>query len=81
MEITTVTTRVTWPGPHSVATADRIAVMVNEMTASGKLISRSSTETDSESEHTVTAVWSDSAAANEYLAVVNTLGPVSAEIV
>ena len=77
----TVTTRVTWTGPHSSATADRIAVMVDEMTASGKLISRSSTETDSSSEHTVIAVWSDLAAANEYLTVVNSLNPISAEIV
>ena len=81
MEITTVTTRVTWTGPHSSATADRIATMVDEMTASGKLISRSSTETDSSSEHTVIAVWSDLAAANEYLTVVNSLNPISAEIV
>jgi hypothetical protein len=81
MEITTVTTRVTWTGPHSSATADRIATMVNEMTTAGKLISRSSSETDSSSEHTVIAVWSDLAAANEYLAVVNSLNPISAEIV
>jgi len=77
----TVTTRVTWTGPHSSATADRIAVMVNEMTGSGKLISRSSPETDSESNHTVIAVWSDLEAANEYLAIVNSLNPISAEIV
>lgn len=77
----TVTTRVTWTGPHSSATADRIATMVDEMTASGKLISRSSTETDSSSEHTVIAVWSDLESANEYLAIVNSLNPISAEIV
>jgi hypothetical protein len=77
----TVTTRVTWTGPHSSVTADRIATMVNEMTTSGKLISRSSPETDSESNHTVIAVWSDLAAANEYLAIVNSLSPISAEIV
>jgi hypothetical protein len=81
MEITTVTTRVTWPGPHSSVTSDRIATMVNEMTTAGKLISRSSPDLDSDSEHTVIAVWSDLAAANEYLAIINTLGPVSAEII
>ena len=69
MEITTVTTRVTWPGPHSSVTSDRIATMVNEMTTAGKLISRSSPDLDSDSEHTVIAVWSDLAAANEYLAI------------
>ena len=32
METTTVTTRVTWTGPHSSATADRILTMVEEIT-------------------------------------------------
>ena len=77
----TVTTRVTWPGPHSSATADRIATMVNEMTTSGKLISRSSPDLDSSSDHTVIAVWSDLESANEYLSIVNSLNPISAEIV
>ena len=81
MEITRVSTRVTWPGPHSSATANRIETLVNEMTASGKLISRSSPEIDSDSEHTVIAIWSDLAAANEYLEIVNTLNPVNAEII
>jgi len=81
MEITTVTTRVTWSGPHSSATSDRIATMVDEMTTSGKLISRLSPDLDSESNHTVIAVWSDLAAANEYLEIVNSLNPISAEIV
>ena len=77
----TVTTRVEWAGQHNDATAQKIFEMVEEMTASGKLISRSSPETDSASEHTVIAVWSDLDAANEYLAVIDTLSPVSAEIV
>ena len=77
----TVTTKVTWPGPHSSTTADRIATMVNEMTTSGKLISRSSSDLDSSSDHTVIAVWSDLESANEYLAIVNSLNPISAEIV
>jgi hypothetical protein len=81
MEITTVTTRVKWAGPHSNANAQKIFEMIEEMTASGKLISRSSPELDSSSEHSVIAVWSDSAAANEYLAIINTLGPVIAEII
>ena len=81
METTTVTTRVEWTGPHSFETAARIATMVDEMTTSGKLISRSSPDIDSESNHTVIAVWSDLAAANEYLEIVNSLNPISAEIV
>lgn len=81
METTTVTTRVEWAGPHSSATADIILTMANEMTTSGKLISRSSPDIDSESNHTVIAVWRDLESANEYLAIVNTLNPVSAEIV
>ena len=77
----TVTTRVEWTGPHNSGTANRIATMVEEMTASGKLISRSSSDIDSESNHTVIAVWRDLEAANEYLAIVNVLNPISAEIV
>ena len=77
----TVTTRVEWAGQHNDATAQKIFEMVEEMTASGKLISRSSPETDSTSEHTVIAVWSDLDAANEYLAVIDTLSPVSAAVV
>ena len=81
METTTVTTRVTWTGPHSSATADRILTMVEEMTTSGKLVSRSSPNIDSESDHTVIAVWRDLESANEYLAIINSLNPISAEIV
>jgi hypothetical protein len=81
MEITTVTTRVTWAGPHSDATVDRIVTMVDQMTAAEKLISRSSPDLPSDSEHTVIAVWRDIEAANEYLAFINPLGPVVAEIV
>jgi hypothetical protein len=77
----TVTTRVEWTGPHNAGTANRIATMVEEMTASGKLISRSSSDIDSESNHTVIAVWRDLEAANEYLAIVNVLNPISAAIV
>ncbi len=77
----TVTTRVEYPGPHSVATADTINTMVETMTESGKLISRSSPDLDSTGAHTVIAVWIDLAAANEYLAIVNTLSPVSAAII
>ena len=77
----TVTTRVEWTGPHSVATATAINDMVEKMTESGKLISRSSPEADSSSAHSVTAVWIDLDAANEYLAVIDTLSPVSAAIV
>jgi hypothetical protein len=77
----TVTTRVEWAGQHNDATAQKIFEMIEEMIASGKLISRSSPETDSTSAHSVTAVWVDLAAANEYLAIVNTLSPISAAIV
>lgn len=77
----TVTTRVEWAGQHNDATAQKIFEMVEEMTASGKLISRSSPEADSSSAHSVTAVWIDLDAANEYLAVIDTLSPVSAAIV
>ena len=77
----TVTTKVEWIGPHSEETAKAIDTMVKEMSESNKLISRSSPEVDANSAHTVTAVWVDLAAANEYLAIVNTLNPVSAEIV
>ena len=77
----TVTTRVEWTGPHSVATANAINDMIEKMIESGKLISRSSPEADSSTNHSVTAVWVDLAAANEYLAIVNTLSPISAAIV
>ena len=77
----TVTTRVEWTGPHSVVTANIIDAMVKEVTESGKLISRSSPDLDSTGAHTVIAVWTDLAAANEYLAIVNTLSPVSAAII
>ena len=77
----TVTTRVEWAGQHNDATAQKIFEMIEEMIASGKLISRSSPETDSTSAHSVIAVWRDLDAANEYLAVIDTLSPVSAEIV
>jgi len=77
----TVTTRVEWAGQHNDETAQKIFEMTEEMTASGKLISRSSPETDSSSAHTVIAVWTDLDAANEYLAIVDALSPVSAEIV
>ena len=81
MEITTVTTRVTWPGPHSDRTAQQIFEMVDEMTASGKLISRESPDSDSVSMYSVIAVWRDLEAANEYLAIVNSLNPISTEII
>ena len=77
----TVTTRVEWTGPHSVATATAINDMVEKMTESGKLISRSSPDEDSSANHVVTAVWADLDAANEYLAIVNALSPISAAIV
>ena len=77
----TVTTKVEWIGPHSEETAKAIDTMVKEMSESNKLISRSSPEVDANSAHTVTAVWIDLAAANEYLAIVNALSPVSAKIV
>jgi hypothetical protein len=77
----TVTTRVEWAGQHNDATAQKIFEMIEEMIASGKLISRSSPETDSTSAHSVIAVWRDLDAANEYLAVIDTLSPVSAAIV
>ena len=74
----TITTRVTWPGPHS---SNTIQIMVEEMTDSGKLISRASP--DPYAEHTTIAVWRDLEAANEYLAFVNAQipSPVSAEII
>lgn len=75
----TVTTRVEWAGQHSEETTQIIFKMTEEMTEAGKLISRSSPE--SSAENTVTAVWSDLDAANEYLAIVNALSPVSAAIV
>jgi len=77
----TVTTRVEWTGPHSVETATAIDTMVKEMTESGKLISRSSPDEDSSADHVVIAVWVDLDAANEYLAIVNSLSPISAAIV
>ena len=77
----TVTTRVEWAGQHNDETAQTIFEMIEEMTEAGKLISRSSPEIDSSSAHSVTAVWRDLEAANEYLAIVNTLSPISAEIV
>ena len=77
----TVTTKVEWAGQHSDETAQKIFEMIEAMTEAGKLISRSSPETDSSSAHTVIAVWRDLEAANEYLAIVNALSPVSAVVV
>jgi len=81
MEITTATTRVVWPPTLSSDNSNRIATIVNEAIESGKLISRSSPDIRTSINHTVVAVWKDLATANEYLATIKTLGPISAEII
>jgi hypothetical protein len=80
MEITTVTTKVVWSLPRNVEVNNKINAMVKEAIEAGKLILVLPTEATDTNE-TIMVNWKDLEAANEYLAFVNALSPVSAEII
>jgi len=61
-----------------ISRSKKIVAMTQEVTEAGELISGSEVTYTSEA---VIAVWRDLAAANEYLAFVNTLSPISAKII